>query len=339
MRLGILKSYPSIDPLVDSYQRACQQCGVESVVLDLFADDWMEQIRNSHVDGILVREKANISEYKEMYNERLWAIDKYLHVPIYPSWHELFLYENKRMYSYFFESHGIKTPKTHVFYTKQTALDYCKKNQPPFVFKTNGGAAGSGVDIIRSRAKAFRRIRSIFGRFEPRLAFGHVSFSKLGGFLPVPKLGMSQRHYAIIQEYVDIETEWRIIKIGDTYGGYIRPMEHGHGSCSLMEYGMPPEELLYLAKEISEKEKFDSISLDVLVGKDHQFYVTEMQSLFGSFNPFQCMVDGKPGRVVFEKDRFVFEEGESFFEINSNVLRVKDFVRKIESGYYRKQNR
>ena len=334
MKLGILKSYSEIDSLVESYKQACQQCAVDYIVLDLFADDWIDQIKNSGIDGILVREKANISEYKEMYNERLWVIDKYLGIPIYPSWHELFLYENKRMYSYFFKTHGIQTPNTHVFYTKRDAMDYCKHASLPFVFKTNGGAAGSGVTIVRDRAKAYRMLRSVFGHFNPRLAFGHVPFTRLKGFIPLPKFGMSQRHYAIIQEYIDVETEWRVIKIGETYAGYMRPLDHGHGSCDLMEYGMPPEELLFLLKDISEKDRFDSLSLDVLVSKDHQFYVTEMQSLYGSFSPYQCMVDGKPGRIVFQEGKFIFEEGESFFLINSNVLRVKDFVNKLGSGYY-----
>ena len=99
MQLGILKSYADIDFLVDSYAKACEECGVEYVILDLLADDWIEAIINAKVQGILVREKANVAEYKEMYNERLLVINQYLKIPIYPSWHELFLYENKRMYS------------------------------------------------------------------------------------------------------------------------------------------------------------------------------------------------------------------------------------------------
>jgi hypothetical protein len=85
MKLGILKSYPEIDFLVDSYVKACEECGVEYVILDLFADNWIEKISSAKVDGILVREKANIAEYKEMYNERLWVINQYLKIPIYPS--------------------------------------------------------------------------------------------------------------------------------------------------------------------------------------------------------------------------------------------------------------
>jgi glutathione synthase/RimK-type ligase-like ATP-grasp enzyme len=334
MKLGILKSYPEIDPLVESYRQACDACNVESVVLDLFADDWIEQIKQAHVDGVLVREKANISEYKEMYNERLWVIKHYLQIPIYPSWHELFLYENKRMYAYFFETHGIRTPKTHVFYSKEEAMAYCNKTSYPIVVKTCGGAAGSGVSIVRKKSKAKRIIRSVFGRFDPRLALGYVHFAKVGGFIPVPKLGMSQRHYLIIQEYIDIETEWRIIKLGDTYAGYIRPTINGYGSSELLEYGFPPKKLLFLIKEITEANRFDSLSLDVLIGKDGEYYITEMQSLFGLWTPHQCEVDGVGGKIEFRNGDFVFVEGEDCFKWNGNLLRVQDFINKLNSNYY-----
>lgn len=329
MKLGILKSFPEIDSLVDSYRKACEACGVDSVIIDLFADDWIDQIVQSKVDGILVREKANVPEYKEMYNERLWTINKYLGIPIYPSWHELFLYENKRMYSYFFKTHGIRTPQTHVFYGKTEALQFCETSEYPIVFKTNGGAAGSGVTIVHTYRKAKRMINSIFGRIHPRLAFGRCTWARVKGFLPLPKLGMSQRHYVIIQDFIDVLTEWRIIKIGETYAGYKRPLENGHGSCDLMEYGMPPTDLLYLLKEISERERFDSISMDVLIDKAGNYYVTEMQSLYGSFSPNQCMVDGKAGRIVFKDNHFEFEEGSDFFQFNSNILRVKDFIKRL----------
>ena len=334
MKLGILKSYPEIDFLVESYVKACEECGVDYVILDMFADNWIEEIRRAKVDGILVREKANIAEYKEMYNERLWVINQYLKIPIYPSWHELFLYENKRMYSYFFETHGVNTPKTHVFYTKALALEYCKKAHFPIVFKTNGGAGGSGVTIVRSFSKAKRIIESIFGRMDPRMALGHCHWVKAGGFAPIPKLGMSQRHYVIIQEFVDIEIEWRIIKLGDAYAGYKRPMENGHGSCELMEYGFPPKPMLYLIKEIAEENHFDSLSLDVLLGKDGKFYVTEIQSLFGCFSLHQCEVNGVGGKIEFRENDFVFVEGEDFFKWNGNLIRVRDFIQKLKSHYY-----
>lgn len=334
MKLGILKSYKDIDDLVISYSNACKEVGIDYVILDLLSNTWIDDIKNSHVDGILVREKANIAEYKQMYNERLWVIKEYLHIPIYPSWHELFLYEDKRMYAYFFKTHNVPTPSTYVFYRKSDALAYLKTANYPIIFKTNEGSAGSGIQKISSLKQGTRLLNRVFGLIDPRLAIGDIRWGKIKKFIRVPKLGMAQRHYLIVQEYIDIETEWRIIKIGETYAGYKRPIENGHASCELMEYGFPPQELLMLIKRVSEEEKFDSLSMDVIVDKSGKYYVTEMQSLYGSFSLKQCSVGGESGRIVEKDGDFVFEEGEDFFKFNSNVLRVKDFVNKIINGHY-----
>lgn len=334
MKLGILKSYKEIDTLIESYANACKEEGVEYVILDLLSDTWIDDIKNSNVDGILVREKANIDEYKQMYNERLWVIKEYLHIPIYPSWHELFLYEDKRMYAYFLATHNVPIPKTRIFYRKSDAARFMKTATYPLICKANGGSSGSGVRKINSWARGRFLINSVFGIFNSRLAFGAISWGRFMKYIPVPKLGMTQRHYLIIQEYIDVETEWRIIKIGDTYAGYMRPIVDGKASSKLMEYKFPPIELLSLIKRLAEEEKFDSMSMDVLIDKKGQHYVTELQSLYGSFSLTQCAVDGVPGRIVENDGVFTFEKGDDFFKYNSNVLRVKDFVQKIESGYY-----
>lgn len=150
MKLGILRSYKGIEYLVASYANACNELGIDYVILDLLSDSWIDDIQNSHVDGILVREQANIDEYKRMYNERLWVIKEYLHIPIYPSWHELFLYEDKRMYAYYFQTHNIPTPPTHIFYRKADALRYMKNATYPLICKSSGGSTGSGVTKISS---------------------------------------------------------------------------------------------------------------------------------------------------------------------------------------------
>ena len=334
MKLGILKSFIEIDDLVDSYAKACEELGIDYVIIDLLSNTWIEDIKKSGIDGVLVREKANIDEYKWMYNERLWVIKEYLHIPIYPSWHELFLYEDKRLYAYYFQTHNIPTPPTHIFYRKSDAIQYLKSATYPLICKTSGGSTGSGVQKIKSYATGKLLAHRIFGLFNPRLAIGDVRWANIKKCLWAPKIGMAQRHYMIIQDYIDVSLEWRIIKIGNTYAGYKRPIVNGRASCKLMEYGFPPKELLVLIKQIADNEKFDSLSLDVLVDKQGKYYVTEMQSLFGSFNLIQCAVDGVPGRIVESNGDFIFEEGKDFFKLNSNLLRVKDFVEKIRTKYY-----
>ena len=55
-----------------------------------------------------------------------------------------------------------------------------------------------------------------------------------------------------------------------------------------------------------------SMALDVFETKDGQYLVNELQSMFGMSRPEMCVVDEKPGRMVFQRDSdsWVFESGE-----------------------------
>ena len=52
MKLGILKSFKEIDPLVESYRQACIALSIEYIILDLLDNHWIEKIREAKVDGI-----------------------------------------------------------------------------------------------------------------------------------------------------------------------------------------------------------------------------------------------------------------------------------------------
>ena len=333
MKLGILKSFKEIDRLVDYYIKSCEELKVEYVVLDLLAQDWIERIKNANVDGILVRIKGKIPEQKSMYDERLFFVESELGIPIYPSRKELLLYENKRMCYYWMQTHQIKHSPTHIFYRKKDALRFIDHAQFPLVFKTNSGASSSGVRIIKSKLKAKFIIHKIFGMLDERFSLGNTLWSFKYN-IPLPKYGMSQKHYVLIQKFIPHKWEWRVTKIGDSYVG-VKKMKKGEfasGSFS-PSWVEPPRELFNLVKYICELGSFDSMAVDILEAEDGTFYVNELQSLFGSRSPFQLKVQDIPGRYKFENDTWVFEEGE-FNRFGSCLLRVEDFVLKIKSGYY-----
>lgn len=328
MKLGILTSFANIQKLVDQYCEACKELGVEYVLLDLLDHDWISKIRDAKVDGILVRVYGTLQEYKSLFDERLYIINEEMKIPVYPSRKELYLYENKRLCEYWMTLHGYPHAKTKIFYRKDEAKEFVKKADYPLVFKTNGGATASGVQIVRSKAQARRYVRQIFGAFDYRLSFGKVPWKK--GGIPVPKFGMAQKHYAIIQEFIPIKWEWRIIKIGNSYFGHKKLLKGDFASGSgLYSWDEPPVELYYLIKDVCEKGNFNSIALDIFEGTNDKYYINEIQSLFGSYAPYQVKKDGKPGRYYFENGEFKFEEGE-FNRLGSNLLRVKDFVQILE---------
>ena len=91
----------------------------------------------------------------------------------------------------------------------------------------------------------------------------------------------------------------------------------------------PPQELLCLAKDICDKGGFDVMDVDVFETLEGEYLVNEIQAIFGSYLPYQMKINGKPGRFVYLNEKgFVFEEGE-FNRLNSKLLFVEDFVRKL----------
>mgnify|MGYP003793132593 CR=1 FL=1 len=256
-------------------------------------------------------------------------------IPIYPSRKELFLYENKRMYEYWLTAHNFPHPPTFIYYTKKEALNHLKISKLPIVFKTNGGASSSGVRIIRNKYVAKSYIQKVFGYLDSRLSMGKVHWGKKWIF-PVPKLGMAQKHYVIMQDFIPIKWEWRIIKIGNSYFGHQKLLKGEFASGSgRVGWIAPPEKLLFMIKDLCEKGSFDSMAMDVFESVDDKYYINEIQSLFGSFKPSQMKINEVSGRYQYINEKFVFEEGE-FNRFGSNLLRVEDFIEKIESNYYTK---
>jgi hypothetical protein len=72
--------------------------------------------------------------------------------------------------------------------------------------------------------------------------------------------------------------------------------------------------------------------VDVFEDRDGNYFVNELQSVFGSYNPSQMYIDGKPGR--FRQDSrsggWDFEEG--YFNGNGScTLRVQHLLSLLES--------
>ncbi len=331
IKLAILKSFKALDIHVQQYKQSCEHLHINYVIIDLFAEDWIEQLKQEQPSGCLVRVKGNIDIHKHFFDEVLFIINKELGIPIYPSYKELFLYENKRLYHYWLTANELPLVKGQVFLDKDTAIDFLKKTKYPIVFKTNGGASASGVKIVKRKWKALWMAHKVFGFFDPRLSFGHLLWYK--GI--VPKFGMTQKHYLIVQDFMNIRWEWRIIKIGNVYAGHKKLLKGNFASGSgLVGWEAPPKELLYMVKNMCDKARFDSMAMDVFETDTGKYYINEIQSLFGSFSPYQMKINDEPGVFVYEDNDFVFKPGE-FHQYGSNILRVQDFVEKLNTNYYK----
>jgi len=329
MKLGILTDHYNQYEL---YEKSCKELNVDYVVIDILSSDWLTNIKaNIDCNGFIARPMYDYEEQRDVYIERIYYINNILKKIIYPTFDEQMIYENKRNMATWLSMHNFPHVETKVFLRKQEALDFLNTCTYPLVIKSNLGAGGKGVEIIETKKKAIRRVNRIFGRIHHLFALGNPQKRKKFG-LNIPVYGMSQKHVMIVQEYKEIKWEWRIIKIDNSFFGHQKLLKGKFASGSgLVGWVEPPRELLDIVREICDRGNFYSMAVDIFETINDNYYVNELQSLFGSFLDSQMVIDGKPGRFKYINNEYVFEDGE-FNRFGSCLLRVEHFIKILKNN-------
>ncbi len=315
---------------IEEAERACSRFGVDYEVIDILSHDWQYQLEQGCFDGVLVRPAYKTQEVKNLCDERIYHVEKHLGIPVYPSFDEIYIYENKRNMASWLASSGFQHPKTHVFSNKEAARAYVETAKFPIVRKSNVGSAGLGVDVISDKKTAARAIQKAFRKYSEDRYLKNTVPERLKRILTRHNHSYfmdGQRGYVLFQEYLDVELEWRIIKIGNSYFGHQKLVgDNGLASGSdLVGWVEPPVELLQLVREICEVGQFNSMAVDILQTKTKQFYVNELQTIFGSYVLYQMKVNDVPGRYTYDGETYNFEEG-SFNTNGCWDLRVEHFI-------------
>lgn len=303
-KIGII-CYPGFElqQMIDSVK--FHDC--EYKVIDFFSPYWLEQCSND-IDGYIVRPPCMYSEHKDVFDERLYILSNELHKIIYPSFKELYIYENKRLMHLYLKTKNLPHAETNIFLDRKSLIS--ESHHFPLVIKSNIGAGGSCVEIVNSLKKLKSIARRTFG-VHPDFSFGKIPFIKYKN-IPIPRVGRSQKHYLITQKFLDIKVEWRMIRIGDYFMGHQKLLgENGFASGSeLVGWERPSEELLSLVHDSTKKLGVDCMVLDIFETNNGEFYINELQSIIGAYRPYQMKVSDLPGRYILSGGSFNFEEGE-----------------------------
>ena len=314
-------------------------------VIDLTKNNWLEKINEENFDCFLCRPSDKMSYFKQLYDERLYVINFILNKNIYPSYEEIIIYENKRLLSYWLKSNNVPHPRTEIFYYKNDALDFAEKCNYPHVAKTSIGASGSGVKIINSRKEMIDYINEAFSSKGIKRQWGvnlrkenlikrgikaagdfNTFYKKISRRYTASKLD-PQKWHVIFQEFIKCDFEWRAVKIGDSYFAHKKLKNKGDkfSGTSNVGWDNPSDELLNFVKYVCNKRNFLSQAVDIFEPQKGKFYVNELQCFFGSKNPHQMIIDGKPGRYILKDENWIFEEGN--FNINNSYnLRLENII-------------
>lgn len=329
------------------WQLACEKAGIAYRVIDLTGSNWLSDIAKEEYSFYLLKPSGSLEHFKNLYDERIFILTKVLGKLIFPSYKECYIYENKKLLSYFLEANNIPHPKTKVFYHKQESINHIKSTNFPIVAKTSIGASGSGVKILKTENEALKYISKAFSRkgikrrFGPNRVTGKPSnwfikaikdpsyfFSKLREYFAIYKHG--ERDIVIFQEYIPHDFEWRAVRIGNSYFAHkkIKLGEKASGSKGI-DYVDPPKSILNFTRELCEKHNFHFMAVDLFENGKGGYLVNELQTIFGHVQDFILAVDNKPGRYQYVNNQWVFEEGD--FNTNESYdLRLKTAIKFYE---------
>ncbi|MCD4674407.1 MAG: hypothetical protein K8S18_00195 [Desulfobacula sp.] len=326
LTIAILKSESAFDH--DLWVIACKKnANIKKFdIIDLTADDWFSQINQVNYDLFLLRPPGSTELFKRLYDERVFVISSVLQKKIYPTLSEVFIHENKRLLRDWLLANNIPHPKTFVSFDEKEALAFINSTeQYPLVGKTNIGASGSGVAILKSKEESLKYVVLAFGsgvksKSGPKLFKGSI-LKKLHKLISKKNFikerlkeysisaNKTQKEYLILQEYVPHLFEWRCVRIGDSFFAHKKIAVNNKSSGTLIkDYDSVPEKLLDFIKEISDKTNLFSVAIDVFERED-EYLVNEVQCFFGQSDPYQMLVKGKPGRYIYRENAWIFEEG------------------------------
>jgi glutathione synthase/RimK-type ligase-like ATP-grasp enzyme len=329
MKLGILTDFYNHYQL---YEKSCLELNVDYVIIDFLSNHWLQNIKNNlDCDGFLVRPTHDFQEHRDVYMERLYFLNKVLNQKIYPGYEELWLYENKRNMYTWLSIHDFPHAQTNVFLNKQDAIRYIKNCTYPIVMKSNTGAGATGVEVIKTRRRAIKRLNNVFGRIHPLFALGHPQHRKKFK-INIPVFGMAEKHILLVQKYKEIKWEWRIIKIGHSFFGHQKLLKNNIASGSgMVGWVEPPRYLLDLTQNICQKGNFYSMAVDIFETTSGEYCINELQSLFGSYLDSQMLINDIPGRFKYENGNYIFEKG-YFNRLGSYLLRVEHFINILKAS-------
>lgn len=324
--LAILKNESDQD--YNNWVTSCEKIKetIDFDVIDLTKFDWLDNVMSKEYDLFITLPPGLSSNFKQLYDERIIIISQYLHKKIYPTLTEILIYENKRNLSYWLNANKILSPKTWIFYYKNEALNFIQNAHYPIVAKLNIGASGNGVTFLNDTNEADKYIKRAFSasglnfKTGPKLSKGNllkkiqkVLFRK--GFLSnrlreYKTLSIeNQKGFVLFQEFIKHDFEWRCVRIGDAFFAHKKLAVKGKASGTLEKaYDNPPIELFDYINDLTNKYNLKSVAID-LFENNNNYLINEIQCIFGQSDPYQMLVDGKPGKYVIKIGKWHFEEG------------------------------
>ena len=284
-----------VPPYWTKYRRFLEVNQIPYRLYDIHRSDWRH--RAADMDVVLWRPMSVPHELEEC-RRKFWFLENVLGKVCYPSLAESLIYEDKLLQYELLEHLGFPVVPTFVSHSEDEALRYAASATYPAVWKITCGASSLGVELVRDRQAAVRRIRRVFSFAGRRTIWPYAA----------------QKHYVYLQRFEpNAGYDLRVMVIGDTILGYHRAVPPGDFRASGMNttyHRSIPEEAMRLARSVRDALGLTALSLDLLADPaEKRFSIIEISLFTQIREAFKLEVDGVSGSYRSNGDGFHFVPG------------------------------
>lgn len=325
MLVGLVVDGFNIDEYVENrayypkYERFLKNNNIRYEIYNIHKSDWNEVAKKYNI--ILWHPDSDPVSKCEA-ESKIYILEK-MGIICYPSFNEIYTYEDKVRAHYFFKKNSLPEIPTFISFDKKESLEYANKAAYPLVSKIAIGNASQGVEIIKNKEEAKRIIKNAFSVKGERTYWHYLR----------------QKDYVYFQKYIDDALyDLRIIVIHNKYWGYYRYPKTGDFRASgsgRYEKKAIPKEALEIARKTKMLYKANMLATDLLYSeRERKYYIIETSIFIGIDTCEQLKVNGIPGYYELDSNgNYCFKEGKYWIqEIALEYL----FTNKVK---YAKKNR
>lgn len=302
IRVGLVKSKNTYSGFVrerdyfPKYERFLKSNKIAYEFYDPYRHDWIEQAKRF---DLIVWHTSSDPSTQMLAEGKIYTLEKLLNINTYPSFNEVWGYENKVNAHYQYKAFNFPEIPTFISHSKCDAIEFVENCKFPLISKIATGSSSFGVDKVKNKEEALAIINKVFSYKGKKTYFPYFS----------------QKDYIYFQEFIDsAEYDLRVICIGDKLFGYYRYPNQGDFRASgagNYEKKEIPNGALELSYKVREAFGATCLATDMVFCKErNQFLIIESSIFIGIDTCEQLVIDGKPGVYIRNKaNDFSFQEG------------------------------
>ena len=265
------------------YERFLKNNNINYDYYNPLLSNWIEEAKTF---DLIIWHTGSSPSTQDIAEGKIYLLEK-IGVKCFPSFDEVWSYENKIRANYLYELYGLPSIPTFISHSKQEALEYLNKARLPIISKISTGSSSYGVDKIDSIEEGKKLIEQTFSYKGKETYFKYLS----------------QKDYVYFQEFIDDATyDLRVICIGDQLLGYYRYPNKGDFKASgagNYEKKAIPTTALDLAYEVRKSFGATCLVTDFVYSeKRNQFLIIESSIFIGVDTCEQLSINGTPGKYV-----------------------------------------